>query len=86
MLYVTKRYWLDTSSRRLEVYDHRLASRLNRFLKKYDDGSYSFKEGEEALFNLSQIEMAAIWRPFLRLKSTPPSPPATTLATQGVRP
>lgn len=52
----TKRFHL-TLDGRLEVYDNRLATRINRFLKVYDKGQYSFKEGEEAVFRLKDVSV-----------------------------
>lgn len=62
----TTRFWL-TSDGRLEVYDYKLATRLNRLLKAYDNGKYTFQEGEEALFKLeSSNQIDSILCKFLR--------------------
>lgn len=63
----TQKFWL-TSDGRLEVYNHRLASRINKFLKFYDNGDYSFKEGEEGLFRLSSDQIRLILSKFLTKK------------------
>ncbi len=60
----TKRFRLFEDGR-LEVYDHRLATRLNRHLKRYDNGEYTIQEGEEAVFFLSQIETIDVLSKFL---------------------
>lgn len=58
--------WL-TSDGRLEVYNARLATRINRYLGWYMDGRipYAFKDDEEALFRLSQVELNEVLHRFL---------------------
>lgn len=63
----TQKCWL-TSDGRLEVYNHKLATKINRFLKFYDGGDYTFKEGEEGLFRLSSDQIQLILSKFLTKK------------------
>ncbi len=51
----TKKFWL-TADGRLEVYDARLATKLSKYFKKFEDGRHRFKVGEEAVFRVRQIE------------------------------
>lgn len=60
-----QKLWL-TKDGRLEVYHHKLATRINRWLKYYDNGRYSFEAGEEGLFKLSQIELNEFITRFLK--------------------
>lgn len=59
-----------TSDGRLEVYYNRLATRLNRYFKSYDDGRYTFKAGEEAIFKVPKEQFNFVLVTFLskRLK------------------
>jgi hypothetical protein len=44
----------------LHVYDHKLAGKVNRVLKRYKDSPstlYQFKKGEGAIFRLAQIKL-----------------------------
>lgn len=41
-----------TTDGRLEVYDHKLATKFNKIFKKWNDGKCKFKEGEEAFFKV----------------------------------
>ncbi len=61
--------WLTTDGR-LEVYDPKLATRINRYVKSYANGKYTFKPGEEAVFKLSQIELNKVLSLFLFREST----------------
>jgi hypothetical protein len=65
-----------TEDGRLEVYDARLATRLNRALRRYEDGAYTFKRGEEAVYNLTPEQLPSILQRFLAPKSTQPGDPA----------
>ena len=65
----TKKFHLYPDGR-LEVYYHRLATRLNKRLKQYEDGKYIFQPGEEGLFKIGQIEYSEILSHFLAPKST----------------
>lgn len=66
----TTKFWL-TSDGRLEVYDQRLLLRLNRYFKKYDNGKYAFKSGEEGFFTVrSQIEYNDVINMLAHRKST----------------
>ena len=58
--------WL-TSDGRLEVYDAHLATKINKYLQWYMDGSlpYRFRRGEEAVFRLTQVEINDILQRFL---------------------
>ena len=40
-------------SGRVEIYDYKLASKINKKLMHYDNGDYKFKEGDEALFQVA---------------------------------
>jgi hypothetical protein len=44
------------SDGRLEIYDYKLATKLNRLIKKYEGGRYRFIQGEEAIYYLHQIK------------------------------
>lgn len=59
-----------TSDGRLEVYSHRLAARLNKYFKHYDNGDYIFQLGEEAVFKVPQIEHNMVLARFLTRNST----------------
>lgn len=62
--------WL-TADGRLEVYDSRLATRINRYLKTYDNGLYTFRSGEEAVYKLKgSDQIQFILQQFLTKKST----------------
>lgn len=54
----------------LWVYDHRRATKLNKLLKTYEKGEYSFKAGEEARFKLSQNAYIGAVQRILGIKST----------------
>jgi hypothetical protein len=54
-----------TTDGRLEVYYNRLGTRLNRYFKRYDDGRYTFKEGEEAIFKVPKDQFDYILKTFL---------------------
>jgi hypothetical protein len=41
--------WINDSGR-VEVYCYKLAKKINKELRRYEDGNYSFKPGEEAIF------------------------------------
>lgn len=62
-----------TSDGRLEVYHHKLATRLNRnYFKKYHDNEtkcYIFKDGEEAVFNVPSDQIHYILSTFLMKQS-----------------
>ena len=60
----TKDFWL-THDGRLEVYNAKLATKLNRFLKTYQLGRYKFRKGEEAIFRLLRADIADIVSRFL---------------------
>ena len=49
----TTKFWLQPSGR-LEVYHYKLATKLNKYFKTYDNGLYKFLKGEEAIFFVSQ--------------------------------
>jgi hypothetical protein len=70
----TSRFRL-TEDGRLEVYDARLATRLNRVLRRYDAGTYAFKRGEEAVFQVPSDQLESILRRFLAPKSAQPGDP-----------
>jgi Leu/Phe-tRNA-protein transferase len=57
-----------TDDGRLEVYYHRLATKLNRLLKTYDSGLYVFEQGEEAVFMVSQDMVPVILNDYLYKK------------------
>lgn len=57
-----------TSDGRLEVYNHRLATKLNRLLKSYDSGLYVFEQGEEAVFKVSQDMVPVVLNDYLYKK------------------
>lgn len=59
-----------TEDGRLEVYDDRLATKLNKFLKTYDSGIYKFQPGEEGLFWVPSDQIQLILSNFLSVKST----------------
>lgn len=59
--------WFTTDGR-LEVYNHTLANTLNKYFRKYDDGAYRFKAGEEAVFLVPQIEINTVLQRFLTRK------------------
>lgn len=59
---------METSDGRLEVYNHKLATKINKFLKFYDNGDYSFKEGEEGLFRIPSNQIQLILSQFLTKK------------------
>lgn len=59
----TAKFWL-TSDGRLEVYDFRLATKIEKELKRY--GGYRFKVGEEAVFRLTKSEVDTILGKFLK--------------------
>jgi hypothetical protein len=67
-----------TADGRLEVYDHKLATKLNKHFQRYENGDYRFKEGEEAVFMVPQLELNNVLRRFLTSgraqNSTPPLP------------
>lgn len=67
-LLVTKKFRLYKNGR-LEVYDHRLATKLNRYTKTYQGGQYRVKKGEEAIFKIAQEEIPNILSKFLVKKS-----------------
>ena len=62
---------------RFEVFDKTLQQKFNKMFKTYADGSYSFKEGEEAVFWVGkdlpfldrQIELNRILSSFLTKKT-----------------
>lgn len=49
----------------LEIYDYRLANRLNNYYKRYDNGGYKFKQGEEAIFHVAPNDVQFIRDSFL---------------------
>jgi hypothetical protein len=57
-----------TDDGRLEVYHHKLATKLNRLLKSYDSGFYTFQQGEEAIFKISKEMVPIILKDFLYKK------------------
>lgn len=57
-----------TSDGRLEVYAARLATKLNKFFKKYDNGDYVFSEGEEGVYDVSPDRIQLILSTFLTRK------------------
>lgn len=59
-----------TADGRLEVYNHKLATKLNKFFKKYDNGKYKFEEHEEAVFNVPPNQIGYIRSLFFSQKST----------------
>ena len=59
-----------TDDGRLEVYDSRLATRLNKHFKKFDDGKYIFKKGEECFYSVPLTQLNMILEQFLVKKST----------------
>ena len=63
-----RRVWL-TSDGRLEVYDNRLATKINEELKSYDSGKYKFKKYEEAVYRLSREQIQYILDKFLIKKA-----------------
>ena len=63
---------LLTSDGRLEVYNHRLATKLNKHFKEYDDGKYRFRAGEEAVFQIEPSEISFILETFLVKKPRQP--------------
>ena len=56
----TSKFWL--TGKRLEVYDSKLATRINKKLLTYDNGRYRFKVGEEALFSVSLENAAVVYK------------------------
>lgn len=54
-----------TSDGRLEVYDARLANRLNKLFKKFDNGEYQIQKGEEVFFNVPPNDIQSILLRFL---------------------
>lgn len=63
-----KKCWF-TSDGRLEVYNAKLATRLNKFMKTYDAGKYVFKQGEEGVFKIPSNLIQMIREEFLVKKS-----------------
>lgn len=61
--------WL-TADGRLEVYDNRIANKLNAYLKTYDTGVYLFKQHEEAVFKIAPDQIQTILLTFLTKGST----------------
>ena len=57
----TPKFWL-TSDGRLEVYDYKLAIKINRYAKRYPEGS--FTKGDEAIFYVT-IESYPEYKRFL---------------------
>ena len=53
------KYWLtkDETHNRLEVYNARLANKLNQLLLTYDKGRYIFRSDDEAVFRLTDSQM-----------------------------
>lgn len=58
-----------TTDGRLEVYDHKLATKFNKIFKKWNDGKYKFKEGEEAFFKVPSDRIQSFTTLVLNLKS-----------------
>lgn len=67
---------LFTDDGRLEVFAPKLATKLNRFLKKYDNGNYMFQPGEECFFNIPQIEINDTLQAFLVKKPSQKQQPS----------
>lgn len=69
----TSKLHFDSAEQRLWVTCPKLATKINRILKKYDNGSYTFKLGEEAYFGPeslgSQMQYKAITDAIPALKS-----------------
>jgi hypothetical protein len=62
----------DNNNFLLEIYHHNLATQVNRVQNYYLTDTkqpYRFKEGEEAKFMLSQIELNALLRQISAFKS-----------------
>jgi hypothetical protein len=64
-----KKCWFTTDGR-LEVYSPRLATKLNKYLKTYDNGNYIFQSGEEVVFKVPSDLIGFIREEFLVKKST----------------
>jgi hypothetical protein len=48
------------SDSRLEVYDHILARKLNKYFKRFEDGQYMFQPREECFFRVQQNQVVTV--------------------------
>ena len=49
---------IDTN--RLEVYNHELATLVNRYMKRFSDGKHVFKKHEEAVFKVQENQLLTV--------------------------
>lgn len=59
-----------TDDGRLEIYNSRLATKINKYLKTYDNGNYVFSDGEEACFRVPSDQIQTILLTFLTRNRT----------------
>lgn len=54
-----------TTDGRLAVYNYKLATKLNKYLKHYDSGKYKFLPGEEAIFKVPTNKIDYVLKTYL---------------------
>lgn len=59
-----------TADGRIEIYNYKLATKVNRHLKSYDNGTYRFKRGEEGLFKVEPDQLRSLLSLFFKRFST----------------